>query len=287
MNLPGLAAILLCMYPKRTTAAEQAREIVRIIGQGQYESPTGVIVRVADQLERARGGTVTYPPGELPGASALTPQSTSSTRYEVVMESTLSAAARLVGEGHRAVALNFASAKNPGGGFLNGARAQEESLCRESLLYACLNGNPMYDFHRTQADLLYSDYAIYSPDVPVVRSPAGELLAQPYPCSFITSPAANAKEVLRRDATRGPEIRQAMQARVHKVLVIAAAHGHDAIVLGAWGCGVFGNDCTQIAELFHATLTTTFRDSFARIAFAVLDSSPERRFIGPFERMFA
>ena len=134
---------------------------------------------------------------------------------------------------------------------------------------------------------MYSDYAIYSPGVPVVRSPSGELLAQPYSCSFITSPAANAKEVLRRDAARGPEICAAMQARVHKVLAIAAAHEHDAVILGAWGCGVFGNDCTQIAELFHTSLTTTFRNQFARTVFAILDPSPERRFIGPFERVFA
>jgi hypothetical protein len=45
------------MYPKRTAAAEQAREIVRIIEQGQYESPAGTVVRVPDQIERARAGT--------------------------------------------------------------------------------------------------------------------------------------------------------------------------------------------------------------------------------------
>ena len=57
-----------------------------------------------------------------------------------------------------------ASAKHPGGGFLGGARAQEESLARSSGLYACINGNPMYDHHKAHGDAMYTDYAIYSPD---------------------------------------------------------------------------------------------------------------------------
>jgi uncharacterized protein (TIGR02452 family) len=71
------------------------------------------------------------------------------------------------------------------------------------------------------------------------------------------------------------------------VLTIAAAHGHDALVLGAWGCGVFGNDTQEIAELFHSALSYHFQGVFTRIVFAVLDWSEERRFIGPFQRLFA
>ena len=37
-------------------------------------------------------------------------------------------------EGKTAI-LNFASYKNPGGGFLSGSRAQEESLCHSSFLH--------------------------------------------------------------------------------------------------------------------------------------------------------
>lgn len=209
------------------------------------------------------------------------------TRFDVANESTLAAARRLVAEGHRPVALNFASAKHPGGGFLSGARAQEESLARSSGLYACLNSHPMYELHRAARDPMYTSYAIYSPDVPVFRDDDGALLREPFLCSFITAPAVNAKMVLERDPKRRPEIREAMRERIVKVLAIAAQHEHEALVLGAWGCGVFGNDNEEVASLFEQALTDRFMGAFSRVVFAVLDGSPEERFMGPFKRAFA
>lgn len=75
-------------------------------------------------------------------------------------------------------ALNFASATHPGGGFLSGARAQEESIARSSGLFACLEGREMYSWHRSRLDAMYSDWIIYSPDVPVFRTDDGELLEE-------------------------------------------------------------------------------------------------------------
>src|SRR5205814_6023280 len=111
------------------------------------------------------------------------------TSFQVVNRTTLDAARRLLDldPGADVLCLTFASAKHPGGGFLGGARAQEESLARTSGLYACINGNPMYAFHQAHSDAMYTDYAIYSPDVPVFRNDEGQLLDQPYLCSFITS----------------------------------------------------------------------------------------------------
>src|SRR5262249_10552865 len=146
--------------------------------------------------------------------------------------------------------------------------------------------NPMYDFHKAQRDLMYSNYAIYAPDVPVLRTDEGTLLSEPYGCSFITSPAVNAREVLKRDRSARPRIREAMRLRIAKVLTIAAMYRHDGLVLGAWGCGVFGNDSREIAELFHEALTGNFRGVFRRVIFAILDWSEEQRFIGPFAAFF-
>lgn len=271
------------MKMNRKRASELGRETIAILEAGRYETDAGRPVEIGPVVRSAIEETETYPPG----CELTTPDgSDGSTAIEVANETTLVAARRLVDAGCQPAALNFASAKNPGGGFQSGARAQEESLARSSALFACLDGNEMYDFHRARKDPMYTDYAIYSPDVPVIRDDDGTLLDEPYLCSFITCPAVNAKVVLERDSSRRAEIREAMKTRVTKVLAIAAIHGHEALVLGAWGCGVFGNDGREIAELFRAALDGPFAGMFSKVAFAVTDWSPERRFIGPFEGVF-
>ena len=77
-----------------------------------------------------------------------------------------------------------------------------------------------------------------------------------------------------------------MWQRIIKVLAIGVLHGHDSIVLGAWGCGAFGNDGEEIAEMFECALRINFKGAYRRVIFAITDWSPERRFIGPFERIF-
>src|SRR5262245_59910177 len=164
------------MSANRDRAAAVARDTVQIIETGRYTNPAGAVVPVGDLVRRSVEGTRSYPPDwTVPDV----PPGRHATRIEVANETTLAAARRLVTDGHRPVALNFASARNPGGGFLGGARAQEESLCRASALYACLAGQPMYEFHRRLPDCLYTNYALYSPDVPVFRDDGGELLAEP------------------------------------------------------------------------------------------------------------
>lgn len=267
----------------RERAAALGRETLDILHAGRYTSAGGRVVPVADLVRRAAEGTESYPPDR---RLADTKAGDFQTVIGVANETTLAAARRLAGEGRRVAALNFASARHPGGGFLSGARAQEESLARSSGLYACLNGNSMYAFHQARKDALYTDYALYSPDAPVFRDDEDSLLDEPYPVSFITSPAPNAKVVLERDPSRRREVRDATWRRILKVLAIAAGHGHDTLVLGAWGCGAFGGDSREVAGLFKEALTHNFRGAFERVAFAVTDWSPERRFIGPFEAAF-
>ncbi len=104
-------------------------------------------------------------------------------------ETTLGAARRLADSGLKPIALNFANGTVPGGGFLRGARAQEEALCRSSALFETLVDDPMYAAHRERDLQDASDWVIYSPDVPVFRSDAGRALEEPWLLSFLTCAA--------------------------------------------------------------------------------------------------
>jgi len=267
----------------RDMARFLGREAVLIQRTGCYLASSDRTINIEKEISRAIQGTVSYPPDKkLPGAG----RGDSSTSIEVRNETTLSAAERLIEKGFNPAALNFASATSPGGGFLNGARAQEEYLARSSALWSCLDGNEMYSFHRARRDPFYSDYVIYSPDVPILRNDDGELLEEPYPCSIITSPAVHATGVRRYMPDRLDKIGPVMWSRILKVLSVAKLHGHRAVVLGAWGCGAFGNDRDLISGLFRRALEDNFRGAFEQVVFAITDWSDDGRFIAPFERIF-
>jgi len=85
---------------------------------------------------------------------------------------------------------------------------------------------------------------------------------------------------------RSSEIDDVMWNRILKVLSAAHKHGHKALVLGAWGCGAFGNDGNLIASLFKKALKDNFKAVFEKVGFAITDWSTDRRFIGPFLREF-
>ncbi|GAA4190950.1 TIGR02452 family protein [Streptosporangium oxazolinicum] len=260
----------------------------RIIAEGEYSTDDGTVV-VGPALRAALSGTASHPADGY--IDVPRPTTGHRTSFQVTAEGSLQAARRLhlAGAGRIAV-LNFASARNPGGGYLGGAKAQEEDLCRNSLLYPCLLRAPdYYAAHRTSPDLLYSHRVIWSPDVPVHRGDDGRLLSEPYPVSFLTSPAPNAGEALRRDPGLRDLIRHVLHQRAERVLTVAAHHGARRLVLGAWGCGVFRNDPREVAEAFHTHLTAggAFAAVFERVVFAVWDRSPDSANRAAFADRFA
>lgn len=250
-----------------------ATQNAEITARGGYTAADGAEVVIRHLLEAAMDGTRCHAPGEALGA----PAGDRTARIEVTAEGSLEAARRLAGEGGGEVAvLNFASARNPGGGYLGGARAQEEDLCRHALLYPCLLRAPeYYEAHRGSGDLLYSDRVIWSPGVPVHRAADGSLLAEPFPVSFLTCPAPNAGALLARDPDARSRIREALHRRAARVLEVAAHHGVPRLVLGAWGCGVFRNDPREVAQAFRAALAPggAFHAAFGHVVFAVWDRS--------------
>jgi uncharacterized protein (TIGR02452 family) len=269
---------------KKSTRIQAAQETLAIFEAGCYTAPSGQIVDIRDAQAAAMAGTLLYAPSDFPDPIPSCAKRTGETVAEVTVETTLEAARRLAAADP--VALNFASAKNPGGGFLNGSQAQEESLARSSGLYPCLiTKRLMYDHHRQLGTCLYSDHMIYSPRVPVIRDDDGALLETAYTASFITAPAVNAGAVRRNEPHNVPLIRQTLEARLHKVLWVAYERGHDTLILGAWGCGVFQNDPVMIADLFAEALGPEgpFENCFAHVTYAIYDSSAGQEVIGAFQ----
>jgi uncharacterized protein (TIGR02452 family) len=264
----------------RDLATRMGQEAVAIGEQGFYLTPSGRRVDLKEEIARAVQGTRSYAP-DFPFAERHMGEYP--TQITVSNETTLSAAAGLLRAGLNPAALNFASATHPGGGFLTGSRAQEEYLARSSCLYPCIRGNPMYAYHAARHDPFYSDYLLYSPQVPIIRDDDGALLEEPYGVSMITSAAVYAKEV---PVGRRKDISAVMAQRIRKVLAVGIKQGHDSLVLGAWGCGAFGNDGSEIAGLFRQALADNFRGAYRRVVFAIVDGSPEQRFIRPFEAAF-
>ena len=274
--------------------AQLGQEAVVIAAEGRYRRSDGTIVEIGDAVRRCVDATRVIRPGDWRGIVVRGREAEArpdAARVEVTAETTLAAARRLVErEGARGpLVLNFASAKNAGGGFLGGSRAQEESLARSSALYASLQaGQEYYDQNRRCRSTLYTDHAILSPGVPVFRDDEGALLDRPYEASFFTMPAVNVGALRPGDGDQ-ERVGEVMAGRVEKLFAVAAAEGYDALVLGAWGCGVFRNDPRMIARLFRDALFGADRWAwkFGRVVFAVFTSATERQNLDAFEEFFS
>ena len=284
--------ILPCCDSERMAASRQqeldiSKSIAMALGQsaveaaraGFYLTKGGQQVVWRDAVQSACAAKLSIPPDAiLPGNE---PTALTETKVQVTNETTLGASRRLTEQGLRPLALNFANGIHPGGGFLNGARAQEEVLCRSSALYQTLVGDPMYEEHRKRPLPDSTDWAIYSPDVPVFRMDDGMELQHPWLLSFITCAAPFAPVV---GQLRAGDL---LQKRIRRVLAIAQSYGHSVLVLGAWGCGAFANDPHRTAIDFRGALENDYAGAFSDIVFAITDWSPERKFLGPFRDVFA
>ena len=271
-----------------------AAETVAITRRGAYVAPSGRTVPMVDAVRAAVEASVLFTPGEAAGLrgradAMLAARDARRTTFAVRNETTFTAARRLVDEfgPGKVAALNFASAKNPGGGFLSGSQAQEESLARASALHACLERHATYyDENRRTSSLLYTDHMIVSPRVPVFRDDEDRLLEAPWEVTIVTAPAPNAGAVAKNNAHDGDRIVPTFRRRIEHVLAAVVVFDQSALVLGAWGCGVFGNDPATVAGLFAEFLLNAgpFAGAFERVEFAVLDRTGET--IAPFAMLF-
>ncbi len=267
-----------------------ARDSLQTLEAGSYLSPNGRTVSIRAAQAYAEQHTRIYSPDDSDRLLSQPPAAASAfqTQFEVRPQTTLAAARTLFDAGQREVfCLNFASAKNPGGGFLGGSQAQEESIARASGLYPCLlkGGERYYQINRQTYGGWYTDHMIYSPRVPIFKDEEGVYLEDWVAASILTAPAVNAGVVRRQEADPEAEIERVMRRRIARVLAVARQEQHQQLVLGAWGCGVFRNDPEAIARYFREVIDTQFAGVFERIVFAVY--AKEDRFIRPFYDHFS
>lgn len=161
--------------------------------------------------------------------------------------------------------LNFASATTPGGGYLQGSSAQEEGICRRTDLYPILvSQTSLYDWSRKNLrGGLYSNWCYFSPKVIVIRN-SNMTLKLPEKIGVLTSPAPNKK----RFSGSEEEIKKSLEERCELILKTAIACDQKNLVLGAFGCGAFGNDPIVVANIWKNLLNKY--PYFENITFAIL-----------------
>lgn len=210
---------------------EIAQETLRIQEQGYYDVE-GRRIDIAEAQRRSEDGSRLIVPEEGVAlarslqVSAQAPRANCSVANEATVKAILAYAEA---GSERIGVLNFASAKNPGGGFLNGAMAQEESLAASSGLYGTLLRHPAYyESNRAYRSMMYTDHAIYSPDVVFFRDERFNLTKQPFTASVLTLPAVNYGQVLLKGED-GKLAERVMKDRMRLALAIFARIGGTGI----------------------------------------------------------
>jgi uncharacterized protein (TIGR02452 family) len=175
-----------------------------------------------------------------------------SKNIEVVNSDSVSALTEFSKTGKTAV-LNMASYKRPGGGVINGARAQEECLFRCSNLGHVIST----DFYPLQDDeLLWTKDAVFFKDV-------NYGYMKDVKVDVVTIAAINL------NAQKVDNYEELTKNKIRLMLSIATKNNIDNIILGAWGCGVFGNEPSKMAKMFMDVINEGY--SFDNIIFAIIN----------------
>lgn len=264
---------------------EIADKTLEIIKNGFYEYK-GNKITLEKELKESKENTFTIAPDDWD--TILKTPIENKFETEIVVKNCSTIEAVVQEKNGKICVLNFASAKNPGGGFLGGASAQEESLARSSNLYETqIKDKTMYDFNKNQSSFLYSDYMIYSPNVLFWNDDNGHYFEKPLIADVITAPAPNKGAMLQHN--RKEEIAKAdeiLKARIDKVFAIALKQKSDTLILGAWGCGVFRNEPKDVARLFKKVIDEKYAGAFKKIVFAIFSNSEKKSNLKDFEDVF-
>ena len=285
-------------YQVKELRAKEFRNTVEIVNQGYYVTENGNRFDFPDDSGMMRR-TVFY---EHEMSQANKPENDEQTFVEVQNIDSLYAGVQLKEQGYNPAVLNMASRRNPGGGVVTGAGAQEETLFRRTNLFRSL-----YQFapYAEQYGIRNSRYqypldrnfgGVYTPDAICFRESELKgyaLLEEPVCLSFITVAGMNRPDLtadgMIADHHVGP-----IKNKIRTIFRMGLVHGHGSLVLGALGCGAFRNPPRHVARLFHEVMDEPeFRNRYRLVVFAILDDqnahqkhNPEGNF-KPFADEFA
>ena len=205
------------------------------------------------------------------------------TKYSVINADCLETAELLSKAGLNPCVLNLASRKNPGGGVLNGAGAQEENIFRRSNLFLSLYQFAHYaneygiKKHEKSYPLNRNTGGIYSADITIFRGSEKNgycLLKKPYNVSIVTVSAINKPSLIVKNGRFYIEkdLIEPTKEKIRTILRIAGKYKHNCLVLGAFGCGAFANPPNHMAELFKEVLfEKEFISNFKLVVFSIFD----------------
>ena len=187
--------------------------------------------------------------------------------------------------------LNFASAKKPGGGVWTGARAQEESICRASTLYPCLNTEYLkdnyYSYH-IEKKSENTNRIIYIPNILVFKSDNNvfsEMLDEKdwYNIDIITCPAHNQRAY----KVQYEKLKEINYYKIKAIIECAVENDVDNLILGAYGCGAFGNDPQLVSETFKKILIDEeYYKYFENVHFAIVTTLNDAKNLNEFKHTF-
>lgn len=159
---------------------------------------------------------------------------------------------------HKVAVLNMASPLSPGGGFVNGAKSQEEFLCMCTTLLPALKD----EFYR-----LPEVGCVYTPDVLVFRSgdsvghdsvldKKDRWFVDVVSAAMLRLPETQVDEETGRGAYAHDKDRELVISKMKTVMEVLQSKGIEKVVLGAWGCGAYGNPVGEVARAWRKVLTS-------------------------------
>lgn len=187
---------------------------------------------------------------------------------QVLKEDTLNAAQKIYDsceDDEKLAILNMASDYKPGGGWERGAKAQEEAIARRSNLVSSLNKK----FYPIKLNEL-----LYSPCVTVFKDDSYNQCNE-FECAVITCAAIRKPNLIKDREYRVKDF-TLMHDKIKTILEVAILNKVDHLVLGAFGCGAFGNPVKQVADIFYYYLVEQgYAKYFKSVSFAILVAKEE------------